>query len=66
MRKKVWIVEDDPDIGELICLILTEDGHEVTLFSDATSFNKALELTNAKADLFLLDIMLPDGNGIDL
>jgi DNA-binding response OmpR family regulator len=66
MTKRVWIIEDDPDIGDIICILLTEDGHEVTLFSDAKTFKDALEIETTKPDLFLMDVMLPDGNGVDL
>lgn len=66
MKKQVWIVEDDPDIGDIISIVLSGDGHEVRLFSNARSFKAALRLNTPTADLFVLDVMLPDGNGVEL
>ena len=58
------VVEDDPHIRELIEYILED--HEI----EVVSFRNALNFLNASAhihpDLYLLDIMLPDGNGIEL
>lgn len=65
MKKQVWVIEDDPDIGEIVSFLLNEDGHQVTLFNNATSFESAVA-DGQKPDLFLMDVMLPDGNGIDL
>jgi len=64
MKKKVWIVEDDPDIGEVISLLLTDEGYDVSLFPNATKFKESLP--NADADVMVMDVMLPDGNGIEL
>lgn len=64
MKKKVWIVEDDPDIGEVISLLLTDEGYEVSLFPNAATFKESLP--NADPDMMVMDVMLPDGNGIEL
>jgi len=64
MKKKVWVVEDDPDIGDVISFLLDDEGYEVSLFSNATLFKQ--QLPHADADVMVMDIMLPDGNGIDL
>lgn len=64
MKKQVVVVEDDPHIRELIEYILED--HEI----EVVSFRNALNFLSASAhihpDLYLLDIMLPDGNGIEL
>ena len=64
MKKKVWVIEDDPDIGEVISILLTDEGYDVSLFPNATTFKNSLSL--ADADLMVMDVMLPDGNGIEL
>lgn len=64
MKKKVWVVEDDPDIAEVISFLLTDEGYEVALFPDASSFKE--RLSDAKVDIMVMDVMLPDGNGIEL
>lgn len=61
--KKVFIVEDDDDIRLLIEYILNNDQYEVHLFANATVLQTNLsELPN----LIVLDINLPDGNGIEI
>jgi len=64
MGKKVIVLEDDPSIREVIQLILEDENYEVEGFSDIQSFMAAYPTRNA--DLFLLDVMLPDGNGFDV
>lgn len=64
MKKNIYIVEDNEDIRDLIGYILVGDSYDVTMYPDATSFTKAIEL--AHPDVIVLDIMLPDGNGLDI
>jgi len=64
MKKKVWVIEDDPDIGEVISFLLDDEGYDVSLFPNATLFKQ--QLPQSDADIMVMDIMLPDGNGIDL
>jgi len=64
MKKKIVILEDDPAIREIIEHILTEEKLNVQSYARAASFWKSLEDTDV--DLFLLDVMLPDGNGIEI
>ncbi len=65
MKKQVWVIEDDPDIGEIVTFLLDSDGHEVRLFENATSFENSLR-QGEKPDLFVMDVMLPDGDGVTL
>lgn len=57
------ILEDDRDIRELLCLILGHE-YEVAPVDCAASFWERLQHITPHA--ILLDIMLPDGNGIDI
>ncbi|MCH5597529.1 response regulator transcription factor [Niabella ginsengisoli] len=61
--KNVLIVEDDIDIREVISLVLTGD-YQLTMCSSARALNA--EISKALPDVIVLDIMLPDGNGVDL
>ena len=62
MNRHITILEDDIDIRELCSYILSEEGYQVQSYGDIASFT-----ANAKkSDLFLLDIRLPDGNGLEL
>ena len=62
---KVLVVEDDNIIMEGLQISLRQEGYEVLSSGSET---KALELIrgNPDIDIFLLDIMLPDGNGFDI
>lgn len=64
MKKQVIVVEDNPNIRELIEYVLADHEIEVISFDTIGNFRKATP--NVTPDLYLLDIMLPDGNGIDL
>lgn len=64
--KNVWVVEDDPSIRELIELLLVEEGYRVSLFENALQFNTALNNSSTKIDAIIMDLRLPDGNGVNL
>jgi DNA-binding response OmpR family regulator len=64
VRQRIFVVEDDEDIARLIRHNLLAAGYDVQAF---ISGNPAL--TQALAEqpsLFLLDVMLPGGDGFDL
>lgn len=60
----IYIVEDDNNIREIEEFALKNAGHEVVGFEDAKSFYH--RLYEAHPDLVLLDIMLPDEDGIEI
>lgn len=61
---KVLVVEDDYPLNQGIQLSLAEDG---VIVQGVHSYQKAKEKMRAEAfDLYLLDISLPDGSGLDL
>lgn len=62
--KSIYVLEDDRDINELIKLLLTHCGYSVKAFMTVKDLEKLN--TQQKPDLYLLDIMLPDGNGAAL
>lgn len=62
--KKIFCVEDDTNIRELIEYTLKQAGFEAQGFECAADFFAALEC--AEPDLVLLDIMLPDKDGIEI
>jgi len=64
MKKRIIILEDDLYIRELLELLLKEEQFEVYSFSRAKDFLQ--DVASIEVDLFLLDVMLPDGNGIDI
>lgn len=58
----IWLVEDDPSIGPALARTLEAEGHVVHA---ARSVVEADGLTG-HPDLLLLDLGLPDGDGLDL
>ena len=60
----VLVVDDEADIRTLIKDILTDEGYEVTNAGDASEARAARQ--NGKFDLILLDIWMPDTDGISL
>ena len=64
MRQTIFIVEDDADIGRLLQHHLEAAGFATRLFSGALHVLPQAEKT--PPSLFLLDIMVPDGDGFDI
>ncbi|MBP1571460.1 MAG: response regulator, partial [Oscillospiraceae bacterium] len=61
---KIWCIEDDENINNLITYALASQGFEaegMTCFADMDK-----KLQDSQPDLFLLDIMLPDTDGITI
>ena len=64
MNAQILHVDDDPDIRLLISASLRDFGYVV---ATAATKAEAVELAKqVKFDLFILDVRLPDGNGIEL
>jgi two-component system, NtrC family, nitrogen regulation response regulator NtrX len=61
---RVLVVDDEPNIRELLDEILSEEGYEVTTAADAAEARKVR--SEQEFDLVLLDIWMPDTDGISL
>jgi CheY-like chemotaxis protein len=61
----VLIVEDDPDQAALADLRVSMAGYQVRLARNCAELVQEIR-THAPPDMVLLDIMLPDGNGLDV
>ena len=59
--KRILVLDDEPNIGSSLRLILEREGFAVTL---ARSIAEAKAAAN-RHDAMMLDVRLPDGNGID-
>lgn len=58
----VYVVEDNENMSDLECYTLTNNGYEVKPLYTAKEFEQ--ELKKRIPDMIILDIMLPDENGI--
>ena len=63
MKRKILLIEDDIFLRDGLSEMLTKEGYDITL---AENFAKANEKIQENFDLAILDIMLPDGNGLEL
>lgn len=62
--RKIFLVEDDQAIREVLEVFLTSENYLVQSFGTVQEF-KARD-TNIIPNLYLFDVMLPDGSGVDL
>lgn len=61
----IFVVEDDPNIRELVTYTLQSTGFDACGFENGSEFLKALN-DGEKPELVLLDIMLPGEDGISI
>ena len=64
MSQTIFLLEDDPDISRLVRYHLEASGFVVQTFTNAGEVLPRAERT--PPSLFLLDIMVPGGDGLDL
>ncbi len=60
----IYIVEDDQNIREIESFALKNSGYQIRDFSNAKDFYRAMN--ERKPDLAILDIMLPDEDGMEI
>ncbi len=63
-QAQILVVDDEPDIRQLVQEILEDEGYSVAVAGDGESAR--LAHTQLKPDLVLLDIWMPDIDGISL
>ena len=64
MIKRVHVLEDDEDIRYIIGVLLKDEGYQLQLSSTFTELKSKLK--DSLPDLFILDVMIPDGDGTDI
>lgn len=60
----IYFVEDDPNIRKLVCYALEKEGYSVKGCAVPSEFWN--EIKQEKPQLFLLDIMLPEEDGLSI
>lgn len=64
MNQRILVVEDEKDLGEILRDYLLSDNFDVTLVADGKVAQEYLQ--NEHWDLVILDLMLPNINGLTL
>ena len=64
MTKKILIIEDEPDIRKTLEYNISREGYHVVSASSLLEAKSQIE--SDSFSLILLDLMLPDGSGLDL
>ena len=63
-KEHILVVDDEPDIRNLISDILKDEGYSVSTAANGDEANQQLKIKNP--NLILLDIWMPDIDGISL
>jgi two-component system nitrogen regulation response regulator NtrX len=64
ISRRILVVDDEENIGRSLRMILEREGYQVNAVRSGAEMRAMPE--KARMDLFLLDVRLPDANGIDL
>jgi DNA-binding response OmpR family regulator len=64
MGALIAVLDDEPDIVELVSVNLTNAGFTVHGFYDSAGFFRFIN--KKRPDLIILDLMLPDDDGIEI
>ena len=62
-RKNILLIDDDVSVTRMLRLLLETRGYQVQI---AASGDDALNIVTDSTDLILLDLILPDQEGIDV
>jgi len=60
----IYLVEDDPEIRELVCALLAREGLTCVAFPEAAAFWRAW--ADHRPDLVILDLMMPGEDGLSI
>jgi two-component system, NtrC family, nitrogen regulation response regulator NtrX len=63
-KRHIAVVDDEPNIRLSLRLILEGEGYGVSLWESLAQFEA--EQARTRADLYLIDVRLPDGSGLDI
>ncbi|MFP4227709.1 MAG: sigma-54-dependent transcriptional regulator [Salinivenus sp.] len=66
MDKCIYVVDDEPKIGNLFSNVLERDGYQVEAYLNPLSMLEALEDEARTPDVVVADMMLPEMDGVEL
>ncbi|MDI6873672.1 response regulator transcription factor [Candidatus Solincola sp.] len=61
MQKKILLADDDPDVVEVVSMLLEDEGYEVVTAKDGAEALEKIKLENP--DLIILDLLMPHVDG---
>lgn len=66
--RRVVLAEDDAALQQILALVLSESGYQVTTVSDGAKLGQLLRDPASKAhfDLIVTDVNMPGGSGLDV
>ena len=66
MSKRIFVVDDEPKIGNLFQNVLERDGYNVNAFVNPRSLLEALEDGSEEPDVVVADMIMPEMDGVEL
>ena len=66
MSKRIFVVDDEPKIGNLFSNVLEKDGYEVDAFVNPRSLVEAFDEGSEEPDVVVADMIMPEMNGVEL
>ena len=60
----IWVVDDDPELRQLLSTYLSEQGYDVRTLNDGKQLSARLEFQ--RPDLVVLDLMMPGEDGLTI
>lgn len=66
--QRIWVVDDDPELRQLLARYLGDQGYQVRCLETGAQLKARLQgqLGGERPDLLVLDLMLPDEDGLSL
>jgi DNA-binding response OmpR family regulator len=64
LKKNIMVIDDDEMLLNVLDIVLTEEGFDVSLVRDTTSLMNNLE--KQRPDLVLLDLIMPEKDGTEV
>ena len=66
MSKRIFVVDDEPKIGNLFSNVLERDGYDVSAFVNPKSLLEALDEGDEDPDVVVADMIMPEMDGVEL